>query len=605
MAFLTPRGWLAKITSPRSSIQNRLLISYFLLTAFLIGLVWIAVYKVTEAIVIDQVGESRLEVLDQIGRNVNIIVDEITSVSNMYYFNEQLIALARKNPSADSYERLMEANQVLEIFSHYTYSFDNLQFYSMIHTFNGRAYTSWINDLYDFDSIRKRPWYPGVLQRNGKICWISTFNDKEGFRDDKYVFSAARLWKHYYSAKPLGVIVLNVEETVLEKIYRSALQVGHLIYILDSRGNVVSHPDKRKLGENIAGQKYIRRMLRAESPGSLMGTVFLSKVLYTYYPLPKTGWTLVEEVPLKSVLAPMDKMKYLMVLFLGLGMGMGLFLSYLVARRIASPIRNLHQTMKQVEAGDLDAVAAASGRDEIGELSRGFNRMLGTIKGLMANLKRQANLKRRVELEFLQAQINPHFLYNTLTSIRCMVAMNQNPAAEGMLLALSRLLRRTLGNQDEFVAVYEELEILNDYVAIQSLRYPEKFRVEYAVAFEFMDCQVPKLILQPLVENAIFHGLEPRPEPGTIRIGAVRDGEMLVLTVSDDGVGMTPEQLDQLWRKNRSEQTFSKIGVVNVHERLVLNFGPEFGLKITSEIGRGTTAELRLPVIGAEGRADT
>ena len=167
-----------------------------------------------------------------------------------------------------------------------------------------------------------------------------------------------------------------------------------------------------------------------------------------------------------------------------------------------------------------------------------------------------------------------------------------------MLLALGRLLQRTIGNSDEFITLREELAILKDYVLIQQVRYPDKFEVELEFPEELLEFQIPKLILQPMVENAIFHGIEPKLDKGRIVITGQWQENDLLIEVSDNGVGMTEEQLSLLWQMgNPSERTFSKIGVVNVHQRLNLNFGPGYGLKIDSVVNRGTTAWLRLPVI--------
>jgi two-component system sensor histidine kinase YesM len=596
---------MGKLFIRKSGIQNKLLFSYFLLLVFIVGIIGVAVYKISEAIIVNQVGRSRLEVLEQIGRNVNIIIDEIISVSNIYYCNDTLIKMINKPPAEDNYEKNIDANKVMEIFSRYTYVFDNLKYYSVLYAYSGRAYTSWINNTYKFENVLRQPWYPKILARDGKILWVSTFNDKECYGEDKYVFSAARLLKHYYSDKPLGVLLLNVDEAVLQNTYHNALNSGNKIYIIDKSGNIVSHPEKAMLGSNIGKEKQLQKILFSPPSGNFTfrraGTRFLS----TIYPIAKPGWFIIEELPFPRVLAPMNKMKYFTLLLLGLGMLVGFGMSYLIARRITLPVQTLYRSMQQVENGDLNVVTEVRTVDEIGELSKGFNNMLAKIRDLMRNVQAEEKLKRKAELEFLQAQINPHFLYNTLTSIRCMVEMKQNKDAQNMLLALVRLLRNSIGNSDEFVSVRKQLENLQDYLLIQSFRYPDKFTVGYMIQSEVFDCQIPKLILQPLVENAIFHGIEPKETTGRIKISGYQDEADLVFEVSDDGVGMNEEQLRAIWEKKDKplNRTFNRIGIINVHERLALNFGPSYGLKIFSQPGAGTAAVIRMPVFrnGEEG----
>ncbi len=588
----------------KSGIQNRLIVSYFLLIVMIIGLLGVAFYQISASIIERQVGKSRLNVLEQISKNINVIIDEITSVSNIYYFNEDLVRIIRTPIPKDPYVRITDANKMMEIFSHYTYSFDNLKYYSVLYGFNGRAYTSWINDVYNFNSILQQRWYNEVLKKDGKITWISTFNDKAGYRSDKYVFSAARLLKSYYSDKSLGILLLNVDEEVLFNTYKDALKAGSSIYIIDHKGNVISHSYRTRLGVNLSRQRYIKKLFTSTNGGNYIVNKKGQPILLSFYPIPKVNWFIIEEVPLRTVLAPMNKMKYFTFLFLTFGMLLGLIFSYGIARRISLPIRALHHSMKEVEKGNFKRVNYQDGRDEIGELGKGFNQMIDRIDQLMKDVKKEAHLKRQAELEFLQAQINPHFLYNTLTSIRSMVALGKDEKAEGMLVALARLLRKIFTNHDEFTTIGEELAVLGEYLLIQASRYPEKFDVIQEISDDVRDCQIPKLILQPLVENAIFHGIEPKKDRGRITIRGWSEGRDLRLEVSDDGVGMTAEQLQTLWDKNNNmEKQLNRVGVMNVNDRLVLNYGPKYGLKIESTPGGGTTVSLCIPLVQSRAQA--
>lgn len=583
----------------KSSIQHRLIISYVLLIGMIVGIIGITLYKGSELIIEQQVGQSRLEVLEQVGRNLNGIIGEITSASNLLYFNEDLNNIIRRPPSGDSYQRLTEASRVLEIFSQNTYSFDTLDYYTVLYSFKGKAYTSWINDLYNFSSISKHPWFSEISRKNGKILWVSTFNDRLGYGEDKNVFSAARLMKDYYSDKPIGILLLNVDEKVIRNTYQSALGEGHHIYVVDQWGKIVSDSNSVRLGRNINKEKNWQRIKKQRSSGNFTEVRGKSKLLYSYLPIPKTGWFLVEEVSVDRLLVPVkQKMKYLILGLLIFCLMFGFVFSYVQARRISLPIRQLHYAMREVEGGNLQAVSEVHSSDEIGDLSDGFNRMVDQIQHLLKDLQEQSRLKRQLELEFLQAEINPHFLYNTLTSIRFMVEMGENEGAQAMLLALGRLLQRTIGNSDELITLREELAILKDYVLIQQVRYSDKFELELEFPEESLEFQIPKLILQPMVENAIFHGIEPKVDKGRIVITGKRQDNDLIIEVSDNGVGMTEEQLRILWQMGKpSERTFSKIGVVNVHQRLVLNFGPGYGLKIGSVLNQGTIARLRLPAV--------
>ena len=233
---------------------------------------------------------------------------------------------------------------------------------------------------------------------------------------------------------------------------------------------------------------------------------------------------------------------------------------------------------------------------EITILSSQLNMMLGRMRMLMAGIKQKEQQKRKMELGFLQAQINPHFMYNTLFSIKCMVDMEKNEEASRMLVSFIQLLRSTLSNPDEFVTIKQEFHVLQQYADIQKFRYDDSFQValECDEAVELK--KIPKLLIQPLLENAIFHGVEFKKGEGMIIITArEKDGDVVV-TVEDNGMGIQPEVIEKI---NRGEQISEKthVGILNVKERIQLNFGENYGMKIESTQWMGTRIILTFPAI--------
>ncbi|MCL6547651.1 MAG: sensor histidine kinase, partial [Alicyclobacillus sp.] len=223
------------------------------------------------------------------------------------------------------------------------------------------------------------------------------------------------------------------------------------------------------------------------------------------------------------------------------------------------------------------------------------------IVRLFNQVEEEGRRKRQAELAALQAQINPHFLYNTLNGVRWLVLMGEEPARVGQVItSLVKLLQNTLGKDEEFHPLAEEIELVKSYLTIQEMRYRDKFKVEYALDAEVMKAPIPRLILQPLVENAIFHGIEPGKRPGTIRIAACKDTGRLRIEVSDDGVGIPSEILSNLFTGDQKpRKSFSGIGLRNVHERIQLLYGNEYGLRVESERGHGTRIIMLLPEGGA------
>ncbi len=582
----------------RRSIQNGLFVQYFILISLIVILVAMIIFNTAVKIIENEVGQSRVEILKQVGRNINTITSAVTSISNLYYFDESLNAII-KEPPGDVQKTSMRLNSFYETACRYNLSFDNInmKLYTIIYGFNGQRFCSWSTELYNFENIIKKPWYEDAIKMNGKILWVSTYNDFEGCGEEKHVFAAARLLKHSLNNEHLGLFIVNVDEEVLLNSYKSLLIGENNIYICDRDGRIISHPVKSRLGNILQGKGF--SSISNGMSGYHVEYDNDDKMLISYYTIPQVEWIIVEKIPLRILMLPMGRMKYITLLLLAVCMPVAFLVSYIIARKISSPIKSLCVSMKQVRQGNMNTIPAIRSWNELEELNNGFNRMIDRIKNLMDDIRKEERLKRKAELDSLQAQINPHFMYNTLYTVKCMINMNRYDNAGKMITSFLNLLRKTYANKWALINIEEEIINLEGYVDIQRLRYPEKFDVVFRVDRNIMSCKIPRLILQPLVENSIFHGIEPSNKKCMITVRGYRMNNRITLKVSDTGIGMNDEQIRQLWEKKhvQSDMMFSSIGITNVHERIRLNFGPGYGLEIHSEPGKGTEVNISLPII--------
>lgn len=277
----------------------------------------------------------------------------------------------------------------------------------------------------------------------------------------------------------------------------------------------------------------------------------------------------------------------------------GTLLALLLTNYISRPLKRLTGKLRRISMDSdfsYDPSLEKSG-DEIGEVGRVVNEMAASIDGLLTSTKEMYEQQKNAELALLQSQVNPHFLYNTLDSIQWMATIQDAPGAAAMTHSLSNLLRNIAKGTSDSIPLSEELHILDDYLAIQSIRYLESFEVVNRIDAGLLPCRIVKFTLQPIVENAIFHGIEPSGHFGSITIDAGRDGDDLVLTIEDNGVGMTEEELEKLRTGSQSpfSSSLSKIGISNVHTRLQLAYGPRYGLTIESEKDHYTRVSVRIP----------
>ena len=258
----------------------------------------------------------------------------------------------------------------------------------------------------------------------------------------------------------------------------------------------------------------------------------------------------------------------------------------------------LYQT-KEIAAGNFYEDPSIEGEDELGTLGHGINEMAVNIRNLLNQVVKDEQEKRRLELEVLQNQVNPHFLYNTLNSLKLMATIQKADGIKEMVSALGRLLMNISKNTSEKISLEEELSLLDDYVHIQNIRYKGKIKLEYHIENQAdLNSKIIKFTLQPIVENAIFHGIEPKKDAGRIKIFITcADDDYIMICIEDDGVGITQEQIKSILTSLPVKKTrvLSGIGIKNVDERLKLVYGQQFGLSIESELGRYTRVYLKIP----------
>ena len=270
--------------------------------------------------------------------------------------------------------------------------------------------------------------------------------------------------------------------------------------------------------------------------------------------------------------------------------------SLILSGYMTRPIRALKNSMREVEQGNFRVTGPILKDDsEIGKLGRSFSMMVDKIQILMEEQIKEQKLKRRSELKALQSQINPHFLYNTLDSIVWMAESGRDEEVVIMTSSLARLLRQSLSNEAEFVTVEQEAQYVSSYLTIQKMRYRDQLSYEIEVDPSIRSKKMIKMILQPLVENALYHGIRYKEEPGTIRVRGFMQGDRMILEVEDDGIGMDEEQLAHIFDRKEPDERSNGVGVRNVQERIQLYYGKEYGLTYASEKGRGTTVRVNLP----------
>ena len=394
-----------------------------------------------------------------------------------------------------------------------------------------------------------------------------------------------------------AVLLINLNYMFFEELFSNVnLGNGGYIYLINDKGDIIWHPRQNEIyaGRFMENNKYaagLKDGISVENIGGKKLTVNIRTIGYT-------GWKLVGVTGSAALNA--DGMKFrLFVLFVA-----DLFLFLLavvnafISNRISNPIRRLDGSVREIERGNLDVKIVPSGSYEVEHLGNSIRNMLSRIKVLMSDLVEEHNAKRKSEFDTLQSQINPHFLYNTLDIIVWMIENEKPDKAVSIVTALAKFFRISLSKGKNIITVRDEVEHVRNYLMIQNMRFKNRFEYNIKVDDEVLSYSSLKLMLQPLVENAIYHGMEFMDGDGEIDISVYKENDDLYFTITDNGLGMSEDVAATLLSKDIiPSKRGSGIGVKNVNERIKLYFGAGYGLFVESEPDEGTKITIHLPAI--------
>ena len=470
---------------------------------------------------------------------------------------------------------------------------------------NGRYFTNY--SVEEFNPLRlfEEPWFRELEKLTGmEAYWVEAEPSPYVYEEaaGRYQISVARTLRRPNFEIYAYVIVTVPDSQILDMFRR--LAINQEVMLVDGEGRIMSHLDRSRIGERLP---YIRPGEDDSAIVELGGEDYL----VAQRRLPMKDWKLVLLTPYKDAVHKINSIFQSVFLFQIAAFAAFLVLLILLIRAFTKPLVRLGKLAHTVQRGNLEVRSHIQGSDEIGRLASSFDQMLDRIKQMIAEVTAEQSRKRKAELAMLQAQINPHFLFNVLNSIRMKVLRKGDEESAEMIATLSRLLRMTIGREEEAISLHEEVSTAIDYVNLMNMRQKEKVRLDADVSSEAMLARVPRFILQPIIENALIHGL--RQSNGTIAVAARRTerGE-LEIVVRDDGEGMDAEALGRLralleaGRQETPEASggrgarFSGIGLPNVCERMRIRFGDAFRMTVESELGAGTAITMRVPLREAE-----
>ena len=590
------KQWRQKVTSflekhiKPQSIQMTIALSFTIVSVISMGILGISLYNRFVNKMEDMTTQSAEQLLNQTAINLESYLRNMRRISDAMYYS----VIKDKDLATDSLDEemnlLYEANK------------DNLISIAC-YTNDGRlvAAAPVATEKNNLDIVDQE-WFTEATGQMENVHF-STPHVQNLFDDPSYRYywvvslsQAVELTSGGNST--LGVLLVDMNYSSIEQLLTKANtdNASEYVYLMDGSGELIYHPKQKLIYTDLFSENNL--VAASYEDGSHKEEYDGEKRIVTVKTISYTGWKIVSVVPMSSFDMGISGMRMFVILLMSLSMLMIILLNQFVSANIAKPLKRLNDSVKDWEAGNMNPDIYVGGSLEVEHLGKTLRSTVAQIQELMHDILVEQEEKRKSELDALQSQINPHFLYNTLDSIVWMIEGERYEDAVFMVTQLASLFRISLSRGKTIISMEDELKHARNYMNIQKIRYKNKFTVEFQVEDAILSCCTVKLVIQPLLENAIYYGMESMDGDGEITVVGYRKGDDVYVEVRDNGLGMPDEMVDALLTENnRVRKHGSGVGLINVHNRIRLRFGEPYGLEIESCLDEGTTVRIHLPYI--------
>ncbi len=453
--------------------------------------------------------------------------------------------------------------------------------------------------LKDVETLKNSVWFQEMYESN-KTEWIGLVENKFEYANSEYIIPIVKSVYSNIEHRNIGYIMIGVNSNLPYTYLKeySGYEDSEIV-LCNAKGQIISDNIREKIGTSIDNYSQIQELLKKSSTGSVEWKENGKNVVAVFRKSKVTGWTIIQKLSENEI----KQQKIMVVRLVGVLVcgitAIVVMISMLFSYYVNRPVKRIVKQIEKISEGDFSIDKTLETDDELGKIGYGINNMSNNIVSLMNKSINDEKNKRELELKVLQTQVNPHFLYNTLNSIKWMATIQKSEGIGEMAAALSRLLRNMAKGVSDQIEISDELSLVQDYTTIQQFRYGESFKVEYDVDEKLKEYKIVKFTLQPIVENAIFHGIEPKGERGIVRITVKEEDETIIISVYDNGIVMDKECIQNILNKetSKNKDSLNGIGVNNVNERIKLVYGEEYGLKIESNLGEYTRIYIRIPKV--------
>lgn len=582
---------MRKINYKPGNIQTTIMIAFSIISALIILSMGIMMYWRFSDISEENIIENNQKLMDQTVESVENYLINMRQISDAAYYY-----VIKENDVSGNIDEIHKGMNLL-----YEANKDKLRSIAVYNKYGSLMAAEPVATQKEEPDVTKQEWFIQAMNRMENIHF-STPHVQNLFDDGTYryywVLSASRVVELTNGTESqTGVLLVDMDYSGISRMMEqiNASGNGQYYYLCDGNGNIIYHPHQVQLDNGMQSESSEKaaasdEKIYDEYMEGVHRKVIVNSISYT-------GWKLVGVMPYSIFTTRMADIKQF-VLVVSLLMAMMLeFINQVVSVRISSPIMKLNNSVNKYEEGKEPHIYIG-GSEEIRHLGKSIQESYKQNLSLMKRVVWEQNERRKSELDVLQSQINPHFLYNTLDSITWMIEGEKNEEAAFMITQLAKLFRISLSKGHTIISIRDELQHAQSYMNIQKIRYKNKFEVVFDIDPEILDHCVVKLVLQPILENAINYGIREMDGCGIIKICGKKADDRIILSVSDNGMGIPDDEIGFLLKDtNRIRKRGSGVGLVNVNNRIKILFGGQYGLYIESELDEGTTVYINIPAI--------
>ncbi|NLL71389.1 MAG: sensor histidine kinase [Epulopiscium sp.] len=541
---------------------------------------------------------------EQVIKNIDGFLEMVIKLSEQPISDPQMNAILHKDYSSLSYPEYETSNDfdaagrfIYQKIVSYSDLIDSVILYSAAsNKVSGRVPVDYINIHYLETKFYQEPWIQKTMNKGGEYSIIGIHQECLLSPQKKHVISVGRNVIEPGTNNSLGIILINIDVEKLEKLWLDIETTENSrFYLIDEDNNIIFSKIKSEINKktsSVFGQEILFNDKTAQSMMLLDQKVYLISSLSSL-----SKWKVVSIIPQNELFSFAQIMLKIIIFSIVGAIAFSIIIAVVIATGITKPLFKLNRKMREVAAGNLNVAIDIQG-GQIGEISKTVDTMLKEIRRLIQQIYQEEEKKRKAEMLALQTQINPHFIYNTLNVIKLMASMQGVKSIENALTSFSNLMAFTVKGEASYINIKEEVRFIQDYLAILDLRYYNKFKVQYDIDEEVYQYKTLKFLLQPIVENAVFHGFDNIDRKGELQIQIYKEEKSIIFQVKDNGKGMKDNTIQSLFLQ--SQKKFSGVGISNVYERLKLHFGSPYGIFITSQLGEGSVVMIKIPLIRSE-----